>query len=84
MHDLELDVGFRCGGGSLNVRCNPSNTNPALFSTEIDGSFTGHTAALPEPGMLALISIGLSALALLRRPRRVIRSERNKQEYAGT
>ena len=69
LHDLELDVGFRCGGGSLDIRCNPSNTNPVLFSTEIDGSFTGHTAALPEPRMLALIGIGLSALALLRRRR---------------
>lgn len=68
-HDLELDVGFRCGGGSFGVRCNPFNNNPALFSTEIDGSFTGQSVALPEPGILALAGIGLIGLGVLRRRR---------------
>ncbi|MEO6561566.1 MAG: hypothetical protein ABIN99_00755 [Nitrosospira sp.] len=67
LHDLELDVGFRCGGGSFDVRCNPTNTNPAVFSTEIDGSFTGRPAALPEPGILTLMGIGLVAFGALRR-----------------
>ncbi|MFZ4701403.1 MAG: hypothetical protein ACOYMG_15235 [Candidatus Methylumidiphilus sp.] len=53
-HALEAEIGYRCGGAALNVECNPANTNPAVMSLAIDGSFFGKT--VPEPSTLLLLA----------------------------
>lgn len=74
-HDFELDVGFRCGGGAIGVRCQPNNADPSLFTLEVDGSFTGTSSAVPEidaaagTGAITLLG-GMLALAGERRRRR--------------
>lgn len=70
LHDLELSVSFRCGGGSIGVRCDPSHRSSNLFSSEIDGSISGRSVGLPEPGMISLIAAGLLAASELRRRNR--------------
>jgi hypothetical protein len=66
LHDLELAVSFRCGGGSIGVRCDPSHTRPTLFSSEIDGSISGRSVGLPEPGIISLIAAALIGIGVLR------------------
>ena len=70
VHDLELAVSFRCGGGSIGVRCDPSHTKPNLFSSEIDGSISSRSVDLPEPGTISLIAAGLLVAGGLRRRNR--------------
>ncbi|MCX7113912.1 MAG: PEP-CTERM sorting domain-containing protein [Proteobacteria bacterium] len=60
-HSLEASIAFRCGGGAINVECNPANTNPQVMSLAIDGSFFGKT--IPEPSTLLLMVPGLLLLA---------------------
>jgi hypothetical protein len=67
LHDLELAVSFRCGGGSIGVRCDPSHRNLNLFSSEIDGSISGRSVGLPEPSTIFLIAAALIGVGTLRR-----------------
>lgn len=67
VHDLELSVSFRCGGSAIGVRCDPSHTKPNLFSSEIDGSISGRSVSLPEPGTISLIGAALIGAGALRR-----------------
>jgi hypothetical protein len=67
LHDLELAVSFRCGGGSIGVRCDPSHRSFNLFSSEIDGSISDRSAGVPEPGTISLIAAVLIGMGILRR-----------------
>lgn len=66
LHDLELAVSFRCGGSAIGVRCDPSHARSNLFSSEIDGSISGRSVGLPEPGTISLIAAALIGVGALR------------------
>ena len=71
-HDFTINVGFQCSAASVGVDCDPTNSDPSLFSVLITGDLVGavNAAQVPVPASLGLVATAFGLFAARRRRRR--------------